>query len=236
MKVRNSLVGTALAVCAFGALLGGTAHATVYTNEANFIAAAGSATIPLPAGPTGGDFTASGFGFTAAKGSSFVIDTATYGKAIPGEDNLLLNSTESFSVAAPIAIHAFGFEIYRPSNANPIPGDPRGPVACNFTCGTDPFTVALYNGATFVNSFTFTPTQDAIEFHGYSGGAAFDSIRITEGGSFPGNIGDEYFADFRYGTSAAPEPATWAMMLVGFGGLGVALRSRRREKIMLAGA
>ena len=28
--------------------------------------------------------------------------------------------------------------------------------------------------------------------------------------------------------SAVPEPATWAMMLVGFGGLGVALRSRRR--------
>jgi hypothetical protein len=25
-----------------------------------------------------------------------------------------------------------------------------------------------------------------------------------------------------------PEPATWAMMLMGFGGLGVALRARRR--------
>ena len=28
--------------------------------------------------------------------------------------------------------------------------------------------------------------------------------------------------------SAVPEPATWAMMLVGFGGLGAAIRSRRR--------
>ena len=151
MKFRNSLVRTALAACTAGLLFGGTAQATVYTNEASFIAAAGPATIPLPAGPTGGDFTASGFSFTAASGSSFVIDTATYGRAIPGEDNLLLNSTESFSVAAPTAIHAFGFEIYRPSNSSPIQGDPRGPVACNFTCGTDPFTVALYNVATIVD-------------------------------------------------------------------------------------
>ena len=29
-------------------------------------------------------------------------------------------------------------------------------------------------------------------------------------------------------TSAVPEPATWAMMLVGFGGMGAALRSRRK--------
>ena len=30
-------------------------------------------------------------------------------------------------------------------------------------------------------------------------------------------------------TVGVPEPATWAMMLVGFGGLGVAMRSRRRQ-------
>ena len=29
--------------------------------------------------------------------------------------------------------------------------------------------------------------------------------------------------------SAVPEPATWAMMLVGFGGLGAAMRTRRRS-------
>jgi hypothetical protein len=30
-------------------------------------------------------------------------------------------------------------------------------------------------------------------------------------------------------TGGVPEPTTWAMMLVGFGGLGVAMRSRRRQ-------
>lgn len=31
--------------------------------------------------------------------------------------------------------------------------------------------------------------------------------------------------------SAVPEPATWAMMLLGFGAMGAALRSRRRQKV-----
>jgi hypothetical protein len=35
---------------------------------------------------------------------------------------------------------------------------------------------------------------------------------------------------------AVPEPATWAMMLVGFGGMGAVLRSNRRRRGMLAAA
>lgn len=31
--------------------------------------------------------------------------------------------------------------------------------------------------------------------------------------------------------SAVPEPATWAMMLLGFGAMGAAMRSRRRQKV-----
>ncbi len=148
-----TLAGATL--CAVGALLGGTAQAgTVFTDEASFVAAASAVSLPLPSSDSG-DFSISGFSFTASAAtfSSFVIDTAVYGTAIPGEAggaNLLLNSTELFSVAAPTPIYAFGFAIYRPSNPNPIPGDPRGPVSCNFTCGTDPFTVSLYEGATLV--------------------------------------------------------------------------------------
>ena len=35
-------------------------------------------------------------------------------------------------------------------------------------------------------------------------------------------------------TGGVPEPATWALMLLGFGGLGTALRSRRRATLAQA--
>lgn len=34
---------------------------------------------------------------------------------------------------------------------------------------------------------------------------------------------------FQFFSDGVPEPATWAMMLAGFGGLGVAMRARRRQ-------
>ena len=43
-------------------------------------------------------------------------------------------------------------------------------------------------------------------------------------GEFIGSVG---YGDMDFAVSV-PEPASWALMLVGFGGLGVALRSRRR--------
>ena len=37
-----------------------------------------------------------------------------------------------------------------------------------------------------------------------------------------------------FNLTAVPEPASWAMMLVGFGGLGVAMRSRRKTAVATA--
>jgi len=43
-----------------------------------------------------------------------------------------------------------------------------------------------------------------------------------------------YFGAASGFTGGVPEPATWAMMLVGFGGLGAALRSRRKSVAALS--
>ncbi|WP_428333165.1 PEPxxWA-CTERM sorting domain-containing protein [Novosphingobium sp.] len=39
--------------------------------------------------------------------------------------------------------------------------------------------------------------------------------------------------DFTSATAAVPEPATWAMMLVGFGMIGMTVRSRRRRNVQV---
>jgi len=46
------------------------------------------------------------------------------------------------------------------------------------------------------------------------------------GGTVPGNY-DPAGLTVSLSVTSVPEPATWAMMLIGFGGMGVAIRSRR---------
>jgi hypothetical protein len=115
-------------------------------------------------------------------------------------------------------------------------------------------TVALYNGDTLLGSFALKQQlpgapnayygnpnanflgQDSWEpfaFFNFTSTTAFDRIDIIQngGGGFeldnitignPASIG-------RDSTGAVPETATWAMMLVGFGGIGMLLRTRRRK-------
>ena len=49
-----------------------------------------------------------------------------------------------------------------------------------------------------------------------------------------GNYADTFGVDTTFslvGVSAAPEPASWALMLLGVGGVGAALRTRRRKAV-----
>jgi PEP-CTERM motif len=62
-----------------------------------------------------------------------------------------------------------------------------------------------------------------------AGGAGFARLVVPfdiAGGRYVSNIADLSVFD---GVSAVPEPSTWAMMLLGFAGLGFAFRQSRRE-------
>jgi hypothetical protein len=50
---------------------------------------------------------------------------------------------------------------------------------------------------------------------------AYSSALPTGGGAVSGNAS--------FYLAAVPEPATWALMLIGFGGIGLAMRGRRRR-------
>lgn len=69
------------------------------------------------------------------------------------------------------------------------------------------------------------------------------SFAFLSGLGFDPNVNDTYsatltsggrsltaYAQIGSGAPAVPEPATWAMMLIGFGGIGFAMRGRRHSK------
>jgi len=100
------------------------------------------------------------------------------------------------------------------------------------------FGTAAFNGAVFTDL-----TQSniiGVSLDGSSNLAGFDASRLTftsNSISFNlqglSNIPQSFIkANVQFGTGlgAVPEPATWAMLLVGFGGIGVAARSRRFKK------
>jgi hypothetical protein len=80
-------------------------------------------------------------------------------------------------------------------------------------------TTLTWNGSAYVVSGTEFPTQPLF--------ATFDApstITFSAGDA----TRDDNYGGVSLRFTAVPEPATWAMMVLGFGGAGVALRARRR--------
>jgi hypothetical protein len=87
---------------------------------------------------------------------------------------------------------------------------------------------------TFLLSTGANITQTSVGGEGYTmtnvfdvgSGSPFNSVLITSP--------DYVLAINNITYGRVPEPATWAMMLVGFGGLAFAMRSRRKEAVATA--
>lgn len=94
-------------------------------------------------------------------------------------------------------------------------------------------------------SFTYTPGAGDPVIHYFAIFQAnktylyYDAAPITAGTIaltplFPNNPGWSHITFFDTGVPAVPEPATWAMMVGGFGAMGFALRRRRKVSLTYA--
>ena len=108
------------------------------------------------------------------------------------------------------------------------------------TSGMQTFSLASDDGSELIINGQVVSLDDGD--HGFGGPGSvsvnltkgFDSIEIVqfEDGGVTGLTVMENGAALggnEVVTTAVPEPATWAMMLAGFGGLGAAMRARRRS-------
>jgi PEP-CTERM motif len=207
MKHPMLAVGLALsAVCAApaNAALSVTANSAIGTARTAF------------GGTTVLDWNASGApgSVTAAAGSSVAIMNWIDGTGFEGLD-LALSGNESFTwnFAAPVS--RIGFAISTGTGLFPNEVRPTGAVFNLVTSGGDTGTLTLAPGPGFT---TWIEIGSA---------TAFSSISFTD----TTDIWDQYFGKVYAAAGAVPEPATWAMMLAGFGMVGGAMRRRVRVTV-----
>ena len=80
--------------------------------------------------------------------------------------------------------------------------------------------------STLQSGFAGPPLMTGTDEHEYSGLQLFPFYFFTV---FPGNSGNVLIADVSAEIPGVPEPSSWAMMLLGFVGLGFAFRRSRRK-------
>lgn len=99
---------------------------------------------------------------------------------------------------------------------------------------TDATTMSIFNGNTALGSLSFTAANDPVFSGGFAGlqsTTGFNRVELTFTGGPAFAFGKLRYTEV---AAAVPEPQTWAIMLLGFGFVGVTLRSRRRRPALAA--
>lgn len=109
--------------------------------------------------------------------------------------------------------------------------DPNYTLTLGFDSGQS--LTGVYTTATnsFVGSTAITSGGQTIRIAEFSYNR-FLGDTVSQFRAVPGGNGNDYNGNFLLTSTvsgAVPEPATWGMMLVGFGALGTVLRRRRRQ-------
>lgn len=189
----------------------------MYTNQAAFDAGAGPLTtidfndIAAPGSFVSygtGPLTLSGVTFTG-NGSMFVIDPGYYGASYPNggflNSDYATTGVDTILATLPANVKSVGFD---------FGGLLGSPVT---------FQVTLSDGHTFTatsnNSITGT---GALDFAGFAASTPISSIQIN----MPDAPNYNAIDNFTFGSGGVPEPATWAMLIVGVAMIGFAARRR----------
>jgi hypothetical protein len=101
---------------------------------------------------------------------------------------------------------------------------------------TGPTPLTFLSGGDYVFSFSeLLPSAKPYEFTFEIVPFGISTQEVTSASAEISENYAGYPGDLAYSlTSAIPEPATWAAMLLGFGALGVSMRSARRQAVLNA--
>ena len=200
----------------------GGATALQYTNFANFNVVGGVDLVGTP----------NPYGITCAGGGGSCVDLA----GTPGPGEIVSKNFYGFGAGDVVTL---SFDIsgnQRTSDANNFFGEfnfAGNTKISDYTLGGG-FGSAVLFPSGIVTSFVSTGTSTTggnQPFETYTMSFTADqagSVKIGIGTQDGGNIGP-VLDNVNLSVSAVPEPASWAMMLVGFGGLGATLRASRRK-------
>lgn len=162
---------------------------------------------PAPLGFNGSSFNDSGFTFTASpEGFSYVWTGDSPNSN--GTNNLILG----FSPTGAITVTKMG--------------------GGSFTLKSFDMAISWYSGNTVDQiSLNGNPLNISNVLTTYNVNLTGSSVTLT---GLASNSGYWTADNFVFGKSAAPEPASWAMMIVGFGAVGAGMRMRRSATLSAA--
>jgi hypothetical protein len=142
---------------------------------------------------------------------------ATYNGIFPGD-----GAGYALSVTSTNVINYFGLYVSASDSSNTLTFLKNGATIATYNMGAIRDAIGGTDQDNFFANFYFTQgeTYDEVLFSQPASGHGFESDNHTVGTfAFP--------LTGTYVSGAVPEPATWGMMLVGFGAMGATMRRRR---------